>query len=984
MEATLLSEFIQLILPKLSSLAFAKYKLHRSIKDDIRFLEKELRMIHGAIDDHQLPTWKVDKGCVLSLSIEELREVAHHIEDCIDRFIYQAACEQDASLLRRVVRYPRDMQSRQRLAAELHLLKKTTEEAHLRKERYSVFAGQSSPMPAEESAYSCASDPRILDTDLVGIDIPRKELLEQLQEGQQKLLKVISIVGSGGSGKTVLARVVYNSDVGQRFSVRAWVSAADRSPRQVLVEILQELGRPVSDNSDVGSLAADLREHLHKKRYFIVIDDMRTDHWGAMESAFKADNGVSSRVMVTTTVHSVANACSSGNGYVHKVRRLGKKHSKQLFFKKACPKEYSGYMEPDSAAALKKCDGQPLAIVSMSQFFRKMGWPTRSSCQKLCRQLGRHLEKDETLERMRRVLTHSYASLKGHAPKACLLYFGLFPSDRLVRRKSLMRRWLAEGFVHTESSSCENFDMLLDRNIIEPIDVGSNNEVKTCRTYGMMREFILHMSTSQNLNTLFCNGAVGRKYVRRLSLHPNTPRISTSLDIDLSLVRSLTVFGEAGDANFDLHKYQLLRVLGLEECTYLGDDHLKHICNLLLLKYLGLGSAFTSLPKGIEKLKLLETLDLRRTKVEVLPIEVILLPSLIHLFGKFKISDKVKRTSELQNFLLSGQCNLETLAGFVTDQSQGFPQILSHMKKLRKVKIWCERTASSTNLSDLELAIQKFIHDEKEETHESRSLSLHFDEHCSEDILNSLKEPCYLTSLKITSKLLELPRFVKALRDLRELCLSSTKLTAVLLAALTELRSLKYLKLIADHLEEFIIKDQAFPRLLRLCFVLQCPTLPKIEEGALPYLMSLQLICKDLVGLADMKIEHLRCLKEVTLDQKVTLETREAWEKAAKEHPNRPKVLLFKTIDPTESEHTDHSVDSEPEEHEIVEASVDLEEPEQVFDSQMLVNKGSGSYAMTKKRKYSAVQSSSNGEASSSFDDMGTARCLLVPIDPGL
>lgn len=878
------------------------------------------------------------------------------------------------------------MKSRQMLATELQLLKKITEEAHLRKERYTVFAGQSSSMQAvaEEPPYSCATDPRILDTDLVGIDVPRDELLEQMEEGQQKQLKVISVVGFCGSGKTVLAREVYNSDVGRRFSVRAWVSAADRSPRQVLAEILQELGRPVSDSSDVGSLAADLREHLHKKRYFIVIDDMRTDHWSAMESAFPSDNGVSSRVIVATTVQSVANACSSENGYVHKVRRLGKKHSKRLFFKKACSKEYSGYMEQDSAAALKKCDGQPLALVSMSQFFRKMGWPTRSSCQNLCRQLGRHLEKDETLERMQRALTHSYASLKGHAPKACLLYFGLFPSDRLVRRKSLMRRWLAEGFVHTESSSCENFDMLLDRNIIEPIDVGSNNEVKTCRTYGMMREFILHMSTSQNFNTLFCNGAVGRKYVRRLSLHPNTPRIGTCLDIDLSLVRSLTVFGEAGDANFDLHKYQLLRVLGLEECTNLGDDHLRHICNLLLLKYLGLGSAFTSLPKGIEKLKLLETLDLRRTKVEVLPIEVILLPSLIHLFGKFKISDKVKRTSELQNFLLSGQCKLETLAGFVTDQSQGFPQILSHMKKLRKVKIWCERTASSANLSDLELAIQKFIHDEKEETHESRSLSLHFDEHCSEDILNSLKEPCYLTSLKITSKLLELPQFVKALRDLRELCLSSTKLTAGLLAALTELRSLKYLKLIADHLEEFIIKAQAFPRLLRLCFVLQCPTLPKIEEGALPYLMSLQLICKDLVGLADMKIEHLRCLKEVTLEQKVIPETREAWEKAAKEHPNRPKVLLFKTIDPTESEHTDHYVDSEPEEHEIVEASVDLEEPEQVVDSQMLVNKGSGSYAMTKKRKYSAVQSSSNGEASSSFDGMGTARCLLVPIDPGL
>ncbi|KAI4986298.1 hypothetical protein ZWY2020_018928 [Hordeum vulgare] len=907
MEATLLSGFIELILPKLSSLASEKYKLHQSIKDDVRFLEKELSMIHGAIDDHQLPWCRGDHGSVLSLSIEELRELAHHIEDCIDRFIYHSTREQGASLLRRVVRYPKAVQSRQRLAAELQLLKKISEEAHQRKERYTAFAGDgqssnSAQMEEPSSSSSSASDPRTHDTKLVGIDVPLDELLEQLDEGQQKQLKVISVVGFSGSGKTVLAREVYNSDVGRRFEAKAWVSAADRGPKQVLVQILHQLGRLISDDSDASLLAADIREHLHKKRYFIVIDDMQTDHWSTIESAFPADNGISSRVMVTTTVHSVANACSSENGYVHKVRRLGKKHSKQLFFQKACRKEYLGYMEQDSAEILKKCDGQPLALVSMSQLVRKMGWPTGSGCHDLCRQLGRRLEKDGTLQRLRRVLTGSYDSLTGHAPKACLLYFGVFPSDHPVRRKILLRRWLAEGIVHSEHSSCANFDTLLDRNIIQPIDVGSNDKVKTCQTYGMMREFILHMSASQNFNALFCNEAVGRRYVRRLSLHHNSPRSDTSLDIDLSLVRSLTIFGEAGDANFDLHKYQLLRVLDVEECTDLGNGHLKHICNLLLLKYLSLGSAFTSLPKGIEKLRLLETLDLRRTKVDVLPIEVILLPSLIHLFGKFKISEsKVKRMSELQNFFLSGQCNLETLAGFVTDENRGFPQIMRHMKRLRKVKIWCERTASSTNLSDLQDAIQRFIHDEKEESNEPRSLSLHLDEHCCEDILNSLKPPCYLRSLKIDSKLLELPQFVKSMRGLRELCLSSTELTTGLLEALAELRSLQYLKLIADGLQEFIIKDQAFPRLLRLCLVLQFPTVPQIDDGALRYLMSLQLICKDLAGLAGMEIKRLGCLKEVTLDPSVTPETREAWKKAAKEHPNRPKVSLLKAIEPTES-----------------------------------------------------------------------------------
>lgn len=328
---------------------------------------------------------------------------------------------------------------------------------------------------------------------------------------------------------------------------------------------------------------------------------------------------------------------------------------------------------------------------------------------------------------------------------------------------------------------------------------------------------------------------------------------------------------------------------------------------------------------------------------------------------------------------------METLAGFVTDQSQGFAQIMNHMKKLRKLKIWCEKTASRTNLSDLQRAIQKFIRDEKEDSNEPHSLSLHFDGHCCENILNSLEAPpCYLTSLKINSQLLELPQFVKSLRGLRELCLSSTKLTTGLLEALTELRSLQYLKLIADHLEEFVIRNQAFPRLLHICFVLQCPTLPKIDEGALLYLVSLQLICKDLVGLADMKIKRLRCLQEITLDPRITPETRQAWDKAAKEHPNRPKVLLLKTIDPTESEHKEHSVDAEPVERDTAQALVYSEQPDQVVDTQMLVNKGSGSLAMTKKRKYSAGQPGSNDELSSSFEDMGTARCLLVPINPGL
>jgi disease resistance protein RPM1 len=269
MEAALLSGFIKTILPRLFSLVEGKYKLHKGLKSDIKSLEKELRMIAVTIDE-QISLGRKDQGAVLSLSVDELRELAHQIEDCVDRFLYHVTREQQASLFRRTIRSPKTLLSRQRLAAEVQVLKKIPEEAHQREKRYRVFSGlSSSTRHAESSSCSSGSDPHTLKADIIGIDGPRDELVQLLAEeaeGLAKQLKVISIVGIHGSGKTVLAREVYESDVGRQFSLRAWVSATDRGPREVLMEILQEIGRPVLDNSSVDQLTVDLRKHLGEQR----------------------------------------------------------------------------------------------------------------------------------------------------------------------------------------------------------------------------------------------------------------------------------------------------------------------------------------------------------------------------------------------------------------------------------------------------------------------------------------------------------------------------------------------------------------------------------------------------------------------------------------------------------------------------------------------------------------------------------------------
>nr|CAB3491366.1 unnamed protein product [Digitaria exilis] len=79
-------------------------------------------------------------------------------------------------------------------------------------------------------------------------------------EGQPKQLKVISIVGFCGLGKTVLARELYNSDVGKQFEERAWVCGAHGDPGKLLSETADLV------TSNVDQLSTDLYNYLNNKR----------------------------------------------------------------------------------------------------------------------------------------------------------------------------------------------------------------------------------------------------------------------------------------------------------------------------------------------------------------------------------------------------------------------------------------------------------------------------------------------------------------------------------------------------------------------------------------------------------------------------------------------------------------------------------------------------------------------------------------------
>lgn len=646
-------------------------------------------------------------------------------------------------------------------------------------------------------------------------------------------------------------------------------------------------------------------------RSLVVFDDIEEQQW---DPSILPKN-TSSRIIVTTTSQLVANYCSYDGGYIHNTSTLDKKHSDDLL--KALLTGHSRDLEQVLASIVNTCDGHPLSLVSVANFLRRVNSLTESS-EDICHRLGSQVEKAPAFQELREVLMSNYGNLSDHLVKTCLLYMSVFPKGFEIRRNSLARRWVAEGYAQSvdkftdETVAHQNFKKLLDQNIIEPMGACDNARVKTCRTHAVMREFMLHRS--------LCDHFIGSLDTMSESDDPSAFRhlfIQNCTNINILRLakkklraRSLTIFGSGGGAAVScIAECELLQVLDLKECNDFDDNLVKGIMkdNLSRLKYLSLGSATTKLPKAIENLHCLHTLELNKTNVVALPIEVIKLPHLVHLFGKVKLRKKrsIHAVQVIDDIIsnkksIGQKSKLQTLSGFIIDKDSIIPQLMVHMRGLRKVKIWCDYSTGEGNTIHLKEAIENMVMYEMDTGVGVRSLSLYLG-NALENLLGLLGETNgFLTTLKLHGRLSRFPKFVTSLTGIKELCLSSTNLTGSDLSGsgLGELPCLLYLKLVEYNLVGFVIKKGDYPVLQRLCLVVESPTpvLPTIEEEALPELVSLHLLCVRLGDLAGINIRNHTNLQEVALDSTISMETIITWENEARKHPKRPKVLFFKRV----------------------------------------------------------------------------------------
>jgi hypothetical protein len=158
---------------------------------------------------------------VETLYSEEMLDLAHDVEDCIDRFMHRLVCKQLGAWPFRSLTKAAIYSS---FAGDIQKLRSRIKEARQRV--------MDIPISGTTSRRRCG-DPAITRRDMVGIGKAVEDLVSLLYEVEceKEQLRVISVVGFGGLGKTTLARAVYdNPRTKERFPCRAWVTAAGRSP----------------------------------------------------------------------------------------------------------------------------------------------------------------------------------------------------------------------------------------------------------------------------------------------------------------------------------------------------------------------------------------------------------------------------------------------------------------------------------------------------------------------------------------------------------------------------------------------------------------------------------------------------------------------------------------------------------------------------------------------------------------------------------
>ncbi|KAI4974438.1 hypothetical protein ZWY2020_047718 [Hordeum vulgare] len=624
-----------------ASAAAAEVGLLVGVQKDIWFIKDELETIQAFLEIAE--TIK-KKDVLLKVWAKQVRDLSYNIEDCLSEFMVHVESQ---FFLRRLMK----LKDRHRIAMRIRDLKTRVEEVSIRNTRYNLIKTEASN--TIDSADSYTEDIRNLsasnidEADLVGFSKPKGELIELMDVNTKDgFAKVAFVVGMGGLGKTTLARKIFESkeDIVNNFSYRAWITVSQTFSK---IEMLKDMIMQLFGNEElkkrlkqlegktvqVDDLATYLRKKLEDKRYFIVLDDVWSiDAWRWIKGiAFPISNIKGSRIMITTRNIGLHQGCTS-QSLVYHLMPLQIDDATKLLLRKT-GKIYKDIQNNEMRIMVNKivnkCGCLPLAILTIGGMLAPKGVEMWES---IYEQIPSELETNPTLEAMRMMVTLSYNHLPSHL-KSCFLYLSIFPEDFVIKRRHLVDRWVAEGFVRAtvgttiEAVGASYFNELVNRSMIQPSRVNLEGIIKSCRVHDIMRDVMVSISRDENFVHLVEDtesGVVEGNY-RHVAYHGSKCQ---NIGMGWTHARSLTMFGERPmepSPSVCSTNMRMLRVLDLKNIQFrISQKDINNIGLLCHLKYVSFQkySRIYAVPKCVRKLRGLQNLDIRKSYITSLPTEI--------------------------------------------------------------------------------------------------------------------------------------------------------------------------------------------------------------------------------------------------------------------------------------------------------------------------------------------------------------------------